>query len=206
MLVKIIGFISAILTTAAFLPQVLKSWKSGSTEDLSPVMFALFTLGVTGWLFYGLFTKDMPIILANGVTVCLAGTIMYFIIRKKKNRKIEHIGIYTDNIEKMKIFYTEVFNASAGKLYTNPKSNFSSYFINFNSGCRLELMSLPDNSAKTGWGHIAISVGTKSEVNNITKKIKQMGFQVSSEPRYTGDGYYESVILDPEGNKIEITI
>jgi lactoylglutathione lyase len=206
MLVKIIGFISAILTTSAFLPQVIKTWKTRSTDDLSPVMFALFSFGVAGWLIYGWQLHDMPMILANGVTICLAGTIMYFIIKKKISHRIEHIAIYTKDIEVMKSFYTEVFNVSAGKLYFNQKNNFSSYFIYFNSGCRLELMYQSGLVNNTGWGHIAFSVGSRKEVINITDRIRQKGFEVFKEPRETGDGYYESVIIDPEGNKIEITI
>ena len=206
MLVKIIGFISAILTTTAFLPQVIKTWKTRSTDDLSPVMFALFSTGIAGWLIYGRMINDLPMILANSVTICLAGTIMFFIIRKKMNRRIEHIGIYTRDIDGMKNFYTEVFNARAGKLYVNQKNEFSSYFIYFNSGCRLELMHHSGFTNKSGWGHISLSVGSREEVNNITEKIRQNGFEVFKEPRITGDGYYESVIVDPEGNKIEITV
>jgi lactoylglutathione lyase len=206
MLVKIIGFVSAILTTTAFLPQVIKTWKTRSTDDLSPVMFILFSLGIAGWLVYGWLIHDLPMILANSVTVCLAGTIMFFIIKKKMNRKIEHIGIYTKDIDVMKNFYIEVFNARAGKLYNNQKNDFSSYFIYFNSGCRLELMHHSGFTNKSGWGHISLSVGSKNEVDNITEKIRQYGYEVNREPRITGDGYYESVIVDPEGNKIEITI
>jgi lactoylglutathione lyase len=199
MLVKIIGFISAILTTSAFLPQVIKTWRTRSTDDLSPLMFALFFLGIVGWLLYGCLIKDVPIIIANGATICLAGTILFFIIKKKINRRIEHIEV-------MKCFYTEIFNARAGKLYLNQKSNFSSYFIYFNSGCRIELMNHPGSTHKSDWGHIALSVGSKDEVKRITDKIKLKGIEVYKEPRVTGDGYFESVIIDPEGNKIEITI
>jgi lactoylglutathione lyase len=206
MLVKIIGLVAAILTTSAFLPQVIKTWKTRSTEDLSPVMFVLFFIGIVCWLIYGCLIKDIPIIIANSATICLAGTILFFIIKRTKDRHIEHLGIYTDDIEAMKSFYIEVFNARAGKLYLNQRSNFSSYFIYFNSGCRVELMKLPGSGHTKGWGHIALSVGSKEEVIRITEKIRLKGFEVFKEPRVTGDGYYESVIIGPDGNEIEITI
>jgi lactoylglutathione lyase len=206
MLVKIIGFISAILTTTAFLPQVLKTWKTRSTDDLSSIMFGLFSIGIAGWLVYGWLIHDLPMILANSVTICLAGIIMYFIIKKKIIYKIEHLAIYTSDIEVMKNFYVKVFNAKTGKLYINQKNNFSSYFLLLGSGVRLELMHHSNSSPNIGYGHFAVSVGSKNEVNNITEKIRQNGYEIFKEPRITGDGCYESVIVDPEGNKIEITV
>lgn len=206
MYIKIIGFISAILTTTSFLPQAVKTWKTRSTEDLSPIMFILFFIGIAGWLVYGILISDLPMILANSVTICLAGIILYFIIMKKKIQHIHHIALYAKDIEKLKLFYTENFHAKAGNLYNNPKTRFSSYFITFNSGCKLELMNLPERNSHNGYDHISISLGNKSEVDVITEKLKKKGYQIQSEPRSTGDGYYESTIIDPEGNKIEITI
>jgi len=129
--------------------------------------------------------------------------------------KIEHIAVWTKDIEGMKSFYESVFGAIANEKYVNPKKNFESYFLKFGDGSRLEIMTVPDvlerdssafPNVHAGYAHIAISVGSHKEVDSLTASIKAQGFQVISEPRYTGDGYYESVILDPDGNSIEITI
>lgn len=129
--------------------------------------------------------------------------------------KIEHIAIWTRNLEKMRLFYETLFEAKAGTKYVNPKRKFESYFLVFRDGARLELMTVfdladPDISTSlnhcAGYAHMAISVGSQSAVDDLTYDIKKMGYQVISEPRFTGDGYYESVILDPDGNHVEITI
>jgi len=128
--------------------------------------------------------------------------------------KIEHIAIWVNDLEVMKSFYETYFSARAGKIYHNSTKNFKSYFLSFEDGCRLELMHKPEipqnlNDTKDesiGFIHFAMSVGSKSEVDNLTKKLKRDGYQIMGEPRTTGDGYYESVILDPEGNRIEITV
>lgn len=126
--------------------------------------------------------------------------------------KIDHIAIWTLDLEKMKVFYLTYFDLHSNKKYYNPKKNFSSYFLTFESGARLELMHRPDISeiiknsgSKIGLTHYAISVGSKDTVNSITEQIRQDGFNIVVEPRTTGDGYYESVIADPEGNLIELT-
>ncbi len=128
--------------------------------------------------------------------------------------KIEHIAIWVNDLEVMKSFYETYFSATAGKMYHNPVKNFKSYFLSFDDGCRLEIMHKPEipqnlNDAQNqyiGFIHFAISVGAKDEVDNLTERLRSAGYQVAGEPRTTGDGYYESVILDPEGNRIEITI
>jgi lactoylglutathione lyase len=128
--------------------------------------------------------------------------------------KIEHLAIWVKDLEKMKAFYEQYFQAQAGALYHNPKKKFTSYFLSFDEGCRLELMqmdSIPDNHNNImdqyiGIIHFAISVGSKERVNQLTEDLRQADYQVIGEPRTTGDGYYESVVLDPENNRIEITI
>lgn len=125
--------------------------------------------------------------------------------------KIEHIAIWTREIEKMKNFYTHYFGAKSNSLYVNDKKGFASYFLTFSSGSRLELMKKvginePSLLEQLGWAHVAFSVGSKEEVDALTEKIKEDGYMVKGEPRTTGDGYYESVIEDPEGNIVEITI
>jgi len=125
--------------------------------------------------------------------------------------KIEHLAIWVQDLEKMKSFYSRYFDAEAGPKYFNAKKDFESYFLHLKDGCRIELMRIPhvNNFAKKemlGLAHLAISVGTKELVDSLTLKLKSDGYRVIGEPRTTGDGYYESVILDPEGNRIEITI
>ena len=127
--------------------------------------------------------------------------------------KIEHVAIWVKDLEGIRTFYERYFEAIAGEKYHNPKKNFTSYFLSFTSGSRLELMQQPDIISKfekenefLGLTHLAISVGSKDKVNELTAQIKKDGYTIIGEPRTTGDGYYESVVLDPEGNRIEITI
>jgi lactoylglutathione lyase len=129
--------------------------------------------------------------------------------------KIEHIAIWTNNLEQLKSFYETYFNAQANTKYINHTTNFESYFLTFpQGGARLELMEKPEiaNSpskiGKTfiGLAHIAFSVGSKEAVDALTSKLEHEGLTIVSQPRKTGDGYYESCVLDPDGNSIEITI
>lgn len=128
--------------------------------------------------------------------------------------RIEHVAVWTRNIEKLKTFYTEYFGGVAGEKYINSKKSFESYFIQFDSGARLELMQMPTISLNLndmvnqyiGLIHIAISVGSIDKVNSLTDELMKAGYTVVSEPRYTGDGYYESCILDPDGNRLELTV
>ncbi len=203
-----IGLLSAALTTTAFLPQVIKTWRTKSTHDLSPLMFTLFCFGISGWLIYGFLIHDLPMILANSVTILLAGTIMYFILRGGTSYRIVHIGIYVNNLEKMRDWYIEIFGAISGKQYHNPDNGFRSYFLTFPSGTKLELMHREKREAGTSiqsWGHIAISLNRRSKVDEFTQNMKKQGVEIVSTPRMTGDGYYECVIRDPEGNLVEIT-
>jgi lactoylglutathione lyase len=205
---QIIGFIAATLTTISFLPQAIKTWRTHSTDDLSPLMFALFCAGVFSWLIYGIVIHDTPIILANFITLILAGSIMYFIIRNREMRRISHIGIHVKDLEKMKSFYTEKFSVRASKRYDNPKKRFSSYFLTFSSGAHLELIHISWSDGEINnknFGHIAISVGNKHSVDIITNSLLKDGVEIISMPRTTGNGFYESLVSDPEGNQIEIT-
>lgn len=128
--------------------------------------------------------------------------------------KIEHLAIWVQDLEKMKHFYTTYFSAQAGEKYHNPKKGFTSYFLSFAEGARLEIMhkeEIPKISEEAGFEHIgithfAISTGSKETVDSLTEQLRKDGFKIVGETRWTGDGYYESVILDPEGNRIEITI
>jgi len=128
--------------------------------------------------------------------------------------KIEHLAIWVYDLELMKAFYSKYFDMAAGEKYTNTAKQFSSYFLRFGGdSTRLELMhkpGLPPATGRTGdqlgITHFAVSVGNKEKVDALTEQLRKDGFPIFGEPRTTGDGYYESVILDPEGNHIEITI
>lgn len=126
---------------------------------------------------------------------------------------IEHIAIWTEDLEVLKEFYIKYFNASSNELYHNKKKGFKSYFLSFDKGARLELMKRVDildhpnrDMEYMGYCHMAVSVGSKDEVLSLTDTIRSDGFEVVGEPRHTGDGYFESVVLDPDGNRIEITM
>lgn len=128
--------------------------------------------------------------------------------------RIEHIAIWTDDLERLRDFYTRYFHTTSGDKYTNTKKQFESYFVSFDSGCRLEIMTMPATSARDkdalkqfqGLTHFAISTGSKENVDVLTETLRKDGYTIASEPRTTGDGYYESVVLDPDGNRVEITI
>jgi len=114
----------------------------------------------------------------------------------------------------MRDFYIEHFGAACGDRYENPRKSFTSYFIEFESGARLELMHSAVEVAEGrdrspiafGYAHIAVSVGSEERVEQLTCNLDAAGCQIVGAPRRTGDGYYESVVLDPEGNTIEITV
>ncbi|MBD5137347.1 MAG: glyoxalase [Lachnospiraceae bacterium] len=126
--------------------------------------------------------------------------------------KIEHIALYVNDLEGAKEFFINYFDAKAGDMYHNKRTNFKSYFLSFEDGARIEIMSRPDTNdiekilTRTGFAHIAFSVGSKEKVDKLTARLKEDCFEVIRGPRVTGDGYYESCILAFEGNQIEITI
>ena len=135
--------------------------------------------------------------------------------------KIEHIAIWVKDIDKVCEFYRKYFGGNIHPLYHNPTKQFTSRFVTFEDGARLEIMHRPDicqnNYVGTltesmfhvehlGIVHISFSVGSKEKVDLLTKEMSEDGITIVGEPRTTGDGYYESVVFDPEGNRIEITI
>ena len=128
--------------------------------------------------------------------------------------KIEHVAIWVKDIDKVCEFYQKYFGGEVQPLYHNPAKQFTSRFITFDDGARLEIMHRPDieNDAgmfhveHIGFTHLSFSVGSKEEVDRLTQRMSAEGVPVVGQPRTTGDGYYESVVLDPEGNRIEITI
>ena len=154
--------------------------------------------------------------------------------------KIEHIAIWVKDIDKVCEFYRKYFGGVVHPIYHNPVKQFTSRFVTFDDGARLEIMHRPDidhvwpvtslqsdmltlghagvqaprrdtrdrmfHVERLGFTHVSFSVGSKEEVDRLTKEMSTDGIQVVGQPRTTGDGYYESVILDPEGNRVEITV
>ena len=170
---------------------------------------------------------------------------------KDLKMKIEHIAIWVKDIDKVCEFYQKYFGGVIHPIYHNPTKQFTSRFVTFDDGARLEIMHRPDinqtdmfhverlqtseaatnsfvdisevqqvgsegantraieeaqRSEYLGYAHVSFSVGSKEEVDRLTKQMSADGIQVVGQPRTTGDGYYESVILDPEGNRVEITV
>lgn len=124
--------------------------------------------------------------------------------------RIDHIAMWVKDLDKMKDFYCYFFQAKASTRYTNTGKQFSSYFLKFENGARIEIMHKPgievwSPSVRLGWAHLAISVGSREKVDTLTELLKSNNVTISGNPRITGDGYYESTVLDPEGNIIEIT-
>ena len=125
--------------------------------------------------------------------------------------RIEHVPMYVNDLEKTRDFFVKYFHAVSGEKYYNRTTGFQSYFLSFDDGARLEIMNRPDvadeekTRTRTGYIHLAFSLGSKKAVDALTDKLKNDGYSVVSGPRTAGDGYYESGIAGPEGNLIEIT-
>ena len=126
--------------------------------------------------------------------------------------KIEHIALYVNDLERARDFFVRFLRGTSNNGYHNEKTGFRSYFISFEDGARLELMNKPNLSDstkelnRTGYAHIAFSLGSRETVNQLTEELRSSGFEVISGPRTTGDGYYESCIIAIEGNQIELTV
>lgn len=127
---------------------------------------------------------------------------------------LEHVAIWTPQLEALKTFYETYFGGMAGEKYTNPQTGFESYFLTFSSGARLELMTKPGipanqndtvNEQHLGIIHLAFGVETMKEVDAKARQLQQDGFRIVRGPRKTGDGYYEFETLDPDNNRLEVT-
>jgi lactoylglutathione lyase len=127
--------------------------------------------------------------------------------------RIEHVALWTHDLERLRDFYVVYFDARAGDRYVNAAKGFESCFLSFDDGTRLELMrssrlelaAWPPGSQRHGLTHLAVAVGSEQRVDELTRRLAAAGHCVVDGPRRTGDGYYESVVLDPDGNRLELT-
>ena len=126
--------------------------------------------------------------------------------------RIEHIAIWTADLEGLRTFYESHFGAVVGPRYVNTAKQFESYFLRFESGARLEIMqtsnseSAPTGHQRCGYAHIAFALGSRERVCEATTRLAAAGCPILDGPRVTGDGYFESVVMDPDGNRIELTV
>ena len=126
--------------------------------------------------------------------------------------KIEHIAMYVNELETARDFFVKYLGGESNDGYHNEKTGFRSFFIRFEDGARLEIMNKPSMEDiekpvnRTGYIHIAFSVGSVEEVDRLTRQFREDGYEILSGPRTTGDGYYESCIVGIEGNQIGITV
>ena len=126
--------------------------------------------------------------------------------------RIEHAALYVRDLEEARAFFERYFGAVSGPMYHNSRTDFRSYFLSFDGGARLELMTRPQMEeadpaqSRLGYAHLTFSAGSREEVDRLTQRLLQAGYPVLSGPRTTGDGYYESCVAGPEGIPIEITI
>jgi lactoylglutathione lyase len=127
---------------------------------------------------------------------------------------IDHVAIWTTQLERLKDYYIKYFHGCANEKYLNNDKHFESYFVSFDSGARLELMQMPgipenlnDPVVKQYLGIIHLSFGMESMdlVNDKFIELKKDGFRILREPRKTGDGYWEFETLDPDNNRIEVS-
>lgn len=125
---------------------------------------------------------------------------------------LHHMAVTVHDLEAMKRFYITYFGGTSGPLYHNPSTGLMTYFLSFDREARLELMTRPglesnaSSGPRAGYAHLAFGAGSQAEVDRLTARLRGDGYTVVSGPRITGDGYYESGVLDPEGNHIEITV
>lgn len=124
--------------------------------------------------------------------------------------RLDHIALYTGDLERLRLFYQTYFGAESNQMYHNPRTGLQTYFLSFEGGARLEIMARPGvETAETpefpvGLTHLAFSVPGREAVDALTRRLTEDGFALLSPPRVTGDGYYESCVADPDGNRVEI--
>ena len=123
---------------------------------------------------------------------------------------LEHVALYVDDLEATKAFYIRHFGATANNKYHNQRTGLQTYFLTFDGGAPLEIMQRPGMSPRAsgeyplGYTHISFKLGSVEKVDELTRELQESGCPLLNGPRMTGDGYYESVLSDPEGNLIEL--
>lgn len=124
--------------------------------------------------------------------------------------KLEHVALYVEDLEAMKAFYLRHFGATANTKYHNPRTGLQTYFLSFDGGARLEIMQRSGMRPRAsgehalGYTHISFKLSTVEKVDQLTRQLQESGCPLLNGPRMTGDGYYESLLSDPEGNLIEL--
>ncbi len=125
--------------------------------------------------------------------------------------KIDHIALYCVDLDSMRDFFVSHFNARSNEMYHNPRTGLRTYFLSFTGSCtRLEIMSRPGitesrENGRTGYAHLSFSLGSRGEVDRLTRQLADNGYVTLDGPRVTGDGYYESLVSGPEGIFLELT-
>ncbi|MCU0617689.1 MAG: VOC family protein [Gemmatimonadaceae bacterium] len=124
---------------------------------------------------------------------------------------VEHLALWTRDLERLRDFYTRWFGATANAVYeSRRRQGFRSHFLTFpGGGSRLEIMAVPDlddalYGERVGFAHVAVAIGPREAVDALCAQMRDAGVPVRSAPRETGDGYYEAVLEDPDGNLLEI--
>jgi lactoylglutathione lyase len=126
---------------------------------------------------------------------------------------IDHVAIWTDDLERLRAFYELYLGGVAGERYENASTVLHTYFLDLGGGARLELMQMPAVAERVagdpqllGLAHIAFALGSEHAVDELTDRLRSDGHLILDGPRHTGDGYYESVVADPDGNRVELTV
>lgn len=207
-LTLVIGYAAAAVGMSFMLPQVLKSWKTKRVDDLSLASGTLYFANSILWLTYGLLIAAWPVVVANAVALVIS--ILQVSLKLKHTHKpypiaqIDHAAAWVSDLERARAFYERWFRATAGARYSSSKRSFTSYFLSLGSGARLELMTSSGEVPRHA--HVSVSVGSRDAVDRLVKEMEAAGVRVIGAPRVTGDGYYEAVVTDTEGNLLEITI
>lgn len=123
--------------------------------------------------------------------------------------RIDHAALYVADLETARDFFVTWFGATANEGYHNPRTGLRTHFLSFEGDAKLEIMTRPGierarEEGLLGWAHVALDVGSPQAVDDLAARLTEAGFQVINGPRTTGDGYYEAVVLEPEGNEVEI--
>ncbi len=126
--------------------------------------------------------------------------------------QIDHVALWTRDLERLREFYVTAMGGQSGPLYEKASTGFRSCFVSFDGGARLELMSRPGDEAEDpqpaerllGWAHVALRLGSRDAVDGMVAQLEARGVPILGRPRVTGDGYYEAVVADPDGNRIEL--